>query len=77
MTSSEFILEEISMLFHSSTNLLPPPSFSSQLLHPPLKPPPNSSYLLPLYQMINEFIHEEISIFNLLRKVLWVVVVAL
>ena len=44
--TSEFIFEEISMLFHSSSNLLPPPLYSSQLLHPPPKPPPNSSYLL-------------------------------
>ena len=30
----------------SSSNLLPSPSYSSQLLQPPPKPPPNSSYLL-------------------------------
>ena len=45
--TSEFICEEILILFHSSSNLLPPPSYSSQLLHPPPKPLPNSSYLLP------------------------------
>ena len=31
----------------SSSNLLPPPSYSSQLPHTPPNPPPNSSYLLP------------------------------
>ena len=31
----------------SSSNLLPPPSYSSQLLHTPPNPPLNSSYLLP------------------------------
>ena len=31
----------------SYTNLLPPTSYSSQLLQPPPKSPPNSSYLLP------------------------------
>ena len=32
----------------STSNLLPDPSYSSQILHPPPKPPPISSYLLPM-----------------------------
>ena len=41
----------------SSSNFLPHPSYSSQLLHPPPKPPPNSSYLVlkGLRQLISSY----------------------
>ena len=57
----------------SSSNLLPPPSYSSQLLHSPPKPSPNSYVLLKGLRWLISSYMKIFQYFNviLLRKVLW------